>query len=151
MAQRGELNVGQLVRERHGRDAVLVGFTTYTGTVTAASDWDAPAERKQRPAGAARAATRRSSTRPGMPAFLLCPLRRRRQRPRRCASRGSSARSASSTGPRPSAQSHYFPASARRQFDAVLHIDHTRAVEPLERDRRPGICGEPPETYPTAL
>src|SRR5213596_3864440 len=46
MADYGELNVGQLVRERYGRDAVLVGFTTYKGTVTAASDWDGPAERK---------------------------------------------------------------------------------------------------------
>ncbi|MGZ9928005.1 erythromycin esterase family protein, partial [Escherichia coli] len=47
-----ELNLGQLVRERQGRDqAVLVGFTTHHGTVTAASDWDAPAERKSvRPA-----------------------------------------------------------------------------------------------------
>ena len=48
---RGEWNLGQLVRERHGRDAVSVGFTTYNGTVTAASNWDAPAERKRvRPA-----------------------------------------------------------------------------------------------------
>src|SRR5437763_8560336 len=47
MGRRGELNVGQLVRERHGREAVLVGFSTYTGTVTAASDWGAPAERKR--------------------------------------------------------------------------------------------------------
>src|SRR5439155_21394903 len=46
MARRGELNVGQLVRERNGRDAVLIGFTTHHGTVTAASNWDAPAERK---------------------------------------------------------------------------------------------------------
>ena len=51
MGVRGEWNVGQLVRERYGRDAVLVGFTTYDGTVTAASNWDAPAERKRvRPA-----------------------------------------------------------------------------------------------------
>jgi erythromycin esterase-like protein len=51
MGQRGELNVGQLVRERHGSSAVLIGFSTYSGTVTAASDWDAPAERKRvRPA-----------------------------------------------------------------------------------------------------
>jgi erythromycin esterase-like protein len=47
----GELNVGQLVRERHGSDAAVVGFTTFGGTVTAASNWDGPAERKQvRPA-----------------------------------------------------------------------------------------------------
>src|SRR5437660_11024262 len=51
MADYGELNVGQLVRERYGSDAVLVGFTTHHGTVTAASDWDGPAERKRiRPA-----------------------------------------------------------------------------------------------------
>src|SRR5213082_1749634 len=51
MADYGELNVGQLVRERYGSDAVLVGFTTYKGTVTAASEWDGPAERKRvRPA-----------------------------------------------------------------------------------------------------
>ena len=51
MGEGGEVNVGQLVRERFGTDVVNVGFTTYTGTVTAASDWDAPAERKRvRPA-----------------------------------------------------------------------------------------------------
>ena len=51
MGVRGEWNVGQLTRERHIRDAVLVGCTTYDGTVTAASNWDAPAERKRvRPA-----------------------------------------------------------------------------------------------------
>jgi erythromycin esterase-like protein len=46
MGHRGELNVGQLVREHHGSDAVLVGFTTHHGTVTAASDWGGLAERK---------------------------------------------------------------------------------------------------------
>jgi erythromycin esterase-like protein len=51
MGARGELNVGQLVREHYGRNAVLVGFTTYHGSVTAALDWGAPAERKRvRPA-----------------------------------------------------------------------------------------------------
>src|SRR5258708_830167 len=46
MADYGELNVGQLARERYGPDAVLIRFTTYTGTVTAASNWDGPADRK---------------------------------------------------------------------------------------------------------
>ena len=51
MSARGELNVGQLIRERHTGDTRLIGFTTYTGTVTAADDWAAAAERKQiRPA-----------------------------------------------------------------------------------------------------
>ena len=39
IGQRGELNVGQLIRERYGGEAVLVGFTMHQGTVTAASDW----------------------------------------------------------------------------------------------------------------
>src|SRR5438034_1047818 len=51
MGQAGELNVGQLVRERYGPDAVLIGFSTYSGTVTAATEWGGPAERKRvRPA-----------------------------------------------------------------------------------------------------
>src|SRR5205814_7614074 len=47
MGRGGELNVGQLIREKHGDDARLIGFTTYHGTVTAASEWDGPAERKR--------------------------------------------------------------------------------------------------------
>jgi erythromycin esterase-like protein len=51
MGRRGEFNIGQLAKEHFGAEAVLVGFTTNSGTVTAASDWDAPAERKSvRPA-----------------------------------------------------------------------------------------------------
>ncbi|HEU5245968.1 MAG TPA: erythromycin esterase family protein, partial [Candidatus Udaeobacter sp.] len=46
MSERGELNLGQLVREHFGKEAVSIGFTAYDGTVTAASDWDGPAERK---------------------------------------------------------------------------------------------------------
>ncbi len=45
MGTGGELNVGQLVRERHAADTLLIGFTTYDGTVTVANDWDGPAER----------------------------------------------------------------------------------------------------------
>jgi erythromycin esterase-like protein len=46
MGMRGELNIGQIARERYNHDAVLIGQTTDHGTVTAASDWDGPAERK---------------------------------------------------------------------------------------------------------
>jgi erythromycin esterase-like protein len=47
MHARGELNIGQLVRERLGERAFAIGFSTYSETVTAASDWGAPAERKR--------------------------------------------------------------------------------------------------------
>src|SRR5690606_12659748 len=46
-SERGEINLGHLCRERHPAETVLVGFSTYTGTVTAASDWGEQAERKR--------------------------------------------------------------------------------------------------------
>jgi len=51
MGERGETNVGQIARERYGDAVVSIGLTTHRGTVTAASDWGEPAERKRvRPA-----------------------------------------------------------------------------------------------------
>src|SRR5256885_5356204 len=46
MGDSGELNLGQLVRQRYGDEAFLIGFSTYSGTVTAASDWGGALERK---------------------------------------------------------------------------------------------------------
>ncbi len=144
----GELNVGQIARQRHGDQAVLVGFSTYDGTVTAASDWDEPAERK--------------TVRPGLrgsyealfheveiPNFLLFPDRTRDVR-----SALDHARLQRAIGviyrPQTERQSHYFHTHLPAQFDAVLHYDRTRAVEPLERTAV-WARGEMPETYPTAL
>lgn len=44
--------------------------------------------------------------------------------------------------------SHYFTASLPHQFDAVLHFDETRALEPLELTSE-WETGEPPETFPS--
>jgi erythromycin esterase-like protein len=46
--------------------------------------------------------------------------------------------------------SHYFDACLAEQFDAVIHLDHTRAVEPLERTSR-WDRGEPRETFPSGI
>jgi erythromycin esterase-like protein len=70
LGQAGEFNIGQLVRERHGGETALVGFTTYAGSVTAASDWGGPAERKRvRPA--LRRSWEASFHQTGLPRFLL--------------------------------------------------------------------------------
>jgi erythromycin esterase-like protein len=45
-AEAGELNLGQLVRERFGAASFALGLTTFAGTVIAASEWGGPAERK---------------------------------------------------------------------------------------------------------
>jgi erythromycin esterase-like protein len=147
-AARGELNVGQLVRERHPRDCRLIGFTTYTGTVTAASDWEGPAERKWvRPALADSVEELLHEV--GEKGFML----------RFGAASGSaqalgSVRLERAIGviyqPETERQSHYFGARVADQFDAVIHIDETRAVEPLERTAR-WQEGEAPETYPFAV
>jgi erythromycin esterase-like protein len=148
MAQRGEVNIGQLMRERHGHDVVNVGFTTYTGTVTASSEWGGPAERKRvRPALADSYEALLHAT--NMPALLLCPLAagdsgRALREPRLERAIGVIYR------PQSERQSHCFGASAARQFDALVHLDLTRAVEPLERTSAWDL-GEPPETYPSAL
>lgn len=148
MAQRGELNLGQLIREKYGEKATLVGFSTYTGTVTAASGWDGPAERKHvRPAlpGSYEALFHETE----VPNFLL-PLRGKEK----VASLLREPRLERAIGviylPRSERVSHYFHAQLPEQFDVVLHFDETRAVEPLERTAA-WEAGEVPETYPSML
>ena len=148
MGQSGELNVGQLVREEYGAKAVLVGFTTYTGTVTAASEWDGPAHRKHvRPALAG--SYERLFHEAEIPRFLL-PLRTDLD----LASAMSAPRLERAIGvlylPESERASHYFHARLSQQFDFVLHFDETRAVEPLERNAL-WEAGEVAETFPSGL
>ena len=142
LSRRDELNLGQLVRERHPHDGLLVGFSTYEGTVTAASDWGGPAERKR--------------VRPGLPgswearfhgvghdfAVLADQPALRDRRPQRAI--GVIYR------PETERQSHYVETSPAEQFDLLFHLDQTRALEPLERESS-WDAREVPETYPSAL
>jgi erythromycin esterase-like protein len=150
----GELNLGQLARERHGDDAVLVGFTTHTGTVTAAHDWGDPA-RRMRVNPSLPGSVERAMHDTGL-AGCVVPLR------------GSPAADAARAAldaplleraigviyrPRTERMSHYFLAHVGRQFDCLYHVDRSRAVVPLDdgapwREPHPD---EAPETYPTGL
>jgi erythromycin esterase-like protein len=146
MGEMGELNLGQLAREAYGTDARLVGFTTHTGTVTAASDWDEPSQRKRvRPSLAG--SYERLFHDAGLDRFFLLlgdPAARAALAPPRL-------ERAIGVIYRPDTErvSHYFRALLPDQFDVVFHIDRTQAVEPLE----PWSVDEAdlPETYPTAL
>ena len=127
---------------------MLVGFTTYTGSVTAASDWDGPAERKRvRPALAK--SYEASFHEIDTPNFLL-PLRDNRQAS--VALRGPRLERAIGVIylPQTERQSHYFDARLSDQFDAVIHFDETQSLEPLERYAL-WETGEPPETFPTGV
>jgi len=148
MHREGEWNVGQLVRERHGRNAVLIGQTTYSGTVTAASDWGAQAERKRvRPALPISYEALFHEI--NMPRFLL-NLREGKHVAQ--ALRTPQLERAIGVIYRPETEraSHYFDARLSEQFDAVLHFDETRAVEPLERTVEWEI-GEVAETFPSGF
>jgi erythromycin esterase-like protein len=148
MSERGELNVGQLVRQQYGATAVLVGFTTYAGTVTAASEWDGPAQRKQvRPALAG--SYEHLFHEVTVPRFLL-PLRA--DLALASALAGPSLERAIGVLYLPDTEraSHYFQARLPEQFDFVLHFDTTRAVEPLEQNAL-WEAGEVAETFPSGL
>jgi erythromycin esterase-like protein len=146
LGQQGEWNVGQLARERHGHEAVLVGFSTDHGSVTAATDWGGPAEQK--------------SVRPALPDsyealfhavgilnFLLS-LRERGE----AVEALDPARLERAIGviyrPETERLSHYLLARLPEQFDAILHFDETHAVTPLERIA-PRDTAEALETYPS--
>lgn len=148
MGREGEWNVGQIVRELHQEDAVLIGLTTHHGTVTSASNWDRPAERKcVRPALSNSYEALFHDV--NIPRFLLtfrngdhaaAPLRE----PMLERAIGVIYR------PETERASHYFQARLSSQFDAVLHFDKTRAVEPLERSSE-WEEGDVPETFPTGI
>lgn len=147
MGDSGELNLGQLVREHYTSDCANVGFSTYSGTVTAASDWDGPAETK--------------TVRPGLPGsyeamfhamdiprFLLF-LDKRRLLPAQLREPHLQRAIGVIYRPETERQSHYFEARLADQFDAMIHIDETRAIVPLEifSER----ADEAPETFPTGM
>lgn len=131
MSSRGELNLGQLVRQHLGDDCCLIGFSGYSGTVTAASKWGGPAERK--------------IVKPGMlgsfeslfhkvdlPSFIL-PLKATAlinglRHPRLQRAIGVLYM------PETERYSHYFFSRLPSQFDAIVHFQETQAVEPLERN-----------------
>jgi erythromycin esterase-like protein len=147
MARRGEWNVGQLMREKFPDRVISIGFTTYTGSVTATSNWDEPASRKNvRPAleGSYEEIFHRSHN----PRFFLDlrddALANALAEPRLERAIGVIYR------PQTERQSHYFYAELPRQFDGVIHFDESRAVEPLDRVAS-WTHEDVPETFPVGV
>ena len=147
MARAGMVNVGQLVRQAHGQDGVvLIGFGTHRGTVIAAEEWGAPMQRMRVPVarrGTFEEAMHDASVGDALLIFedgddggvpgLEEPIGHR----------------AIGVVYDPDAErwGNYVPTLVARRYDAFLYIDETRAVDPLHMAVRVG--GEPPETYPS--
>lgn len=148
MAGQGELNLGQLMRQRHEGETYTIGFTTHTGTVTAAHEWEGPGETMEvRPSvpdsyerlfhtmGLERFLVLLGSGDPAVQALKQSRLER-----------------AIGVIYRPQTErfSHYFECNLPEQFDAVIHIDETHALQPL--DERSAVDQEAaPETYPSGV
>ena len=140
MGEHGEHTLGQLVRQRYRGQSALVGMTSFHGSVTAASDWGGPAERK-RVRGALPGSWEALFHAAGVRNFFAPAAQFEERRLERA------------IGvvylPQTERMSHYFHATLAGQFDVVLHFDETRALEPLE-----GIAaqtGEVPETFPAGV
>ncbi|MCI2807681.1 erythromycin esterase family protein [Eoetvoesiella caeni] len=147
MGELGELNLGQLVRERYGRDALLVGFTTYQGAVIATSDWDMPPQQK-RVSPALKNSIERVFHQTEIARFLLllrddAPLRAALNRPLLERAIGVIYRSETER------QSHYFHVNLGEQFDAIVHFDDTGPVEPIGYIKAEGR--DMAETFPTGI
>ena len=146
MAAGGELNLGQLAREHFGAAACLIGMTTHRGSVTAAREWEQPAEHRQvRPS--LEGSYERVFHDTGVPMFLL----RLHDRPLVTALARARLERAIGVIYKPETErgSHYFSARLPDQFDVVIHVDSTRALEPLEAWARHEA--DLPETYPTGV
>jgi erythromycin esterase len=147
MARTGLLNVGQVVRERHGGDGVvLVGFGSHRGSVIAAREWEAPMERMPVP-----------EARPGSWEDLFHTAGSTNRLvlldPERMPEDWHISRGHRAIGvvyhPEYEAFGNYVFTVLPRRYDAFLYLDETRALEPLHL--LPHEAHEPPETYPSGV
>lgn len=147
MSRRGEWNVGQLVRKKFGDKAVNIGFTTYAGRVTAASNWDEPARHKKVREGMP-GSYENLFHQTGLPRFFL---NLRDEEIRQALSEPLLER-AIGVIYRPESErvSHYFYADLPNQFDGIIHFDQTTAVEPLDKVAS-WTHEDAPETFPEGV
>lgn len=145
----GQISLGQLVRQRHPREAALVGFTTHEGAVIAADDWDEPSQRlRVRPA--LPGSWEELFHEAGVPQFYLTAGDMRRV----IGAGAERLRRAIGVVYRPGTErrSHYLHARIAEELDLVIHVDTTRAVEPLDPIPLPEHApAHEPETHPSGV
>lgn len=146
-AQRGELNIGQLCRERFADAAYLIGLGTNSGTVAAASDWGAPMEIK--PLNQVLPESYEHLCHATAHAGFLLPLGRSGDPEVRQGLMKSRLGRAIGVIYRPETEraSHYYKAILPNQFDEYIWVDHSGAVTKLDSSELEGM----PDTYPFGL
>lgn len=146
MGQEGQLNVGQLCRERWGDQVYLIGQGTDHGTVAAASTWGEPHEdRDIRPA--IPSSIERLCHESDLPRFLL-PLRNANDGFRERLAAPMMQRAIGVVyRPQTERQSHYFRSSLSHQFDEWIWMDETSSVRSLGDEK----TGDFPAGHPFSL
>ncbi len=147
MSARGEYNIGHLCRNEFGASVYAIGFGTDSGTVAAASDWDAPMEIKTvRPSHAQSYEKLCHDT--GQSCFLLNLHDARLDGAGAMLSKPRLERAIGVIyRPETELASHYFQAALPQQFDEYIWFDRTNAVTPLGTAELKGL----PDTYPFGL
>ena len=147
MAAAGMVNVGQLVRERHEKEGVvLVGFSSHRGTVIAATEWGAPMQVMNVPPG--REGSWEDLLHRAGPANKLVLMYEVGKQSPLHAQRGHRAIGVVYR-PQYEQYGNYVPTEVTQRYDALLFLDETSALKPLHV--RAGFEHEVPETYPTGL
>ena len=148
---RGELNIGQLAKEKFGEKARNIGFGTHSGTVAAADDWDGPM-RIKRINPSMDESYEKLSHDSGMPSFLL-DLREGENRQVFAQLLEPHLERFIGVIYRPETErwSHYSQAILPYQFDGWAWFDETEAITPLPGKVRPGEQASADETWPFGL
>lgn len=158
VSQRDQVNVGQLMRERHPDNTFIIGFSTYQGEVFAADDWDSPGIRKKVRPGlpdSHEALLHELSQQAGVEKFWLNLQAQQRKQTQDAVLLGKE-RLERYIGviyaPATERWSHYLKTRLDQQYDALIYMDKTRALNPLDRQSvadREETEQDLPETYPT--
>jgi erythromycin esterase-like protein len=148
---RGELNIGQLCKQKFGDQARNIGFGTHGGTVAAADDWDGPMQVK-RINPSMPESYERLCHESGAGRFLL-DLRDGENRRVSTALMEPHLERYIGVIYRPETErwSHYSQAILPRQYDGWVWFDETDAVTPLPGEVRPGEEASVDETWPFGL
>jgi erythromycin esterase len=147
MADEGMVNVGQLVRERHvDQGVVLVGFGCGQGSVIAGSAWDAPMQRMRVPE--ARVGSWENVLRQASDSRQLLIFAPEEKEPTMLQPRGHRAIGVV-YHPAYEHLGNYVPTVLPRRYDAFLFFPETHALHPLHVPVHEE--GEVSETYPSGL
>lgn len=144
MAGAGMVNIGQLARERHPEDGVvLVGFGSHRGSVIAGRNWGAEMQRMAVPPAQEGSIEDTFHHALGGNRLLVmskgdCPEELWRRRDHRAIG--------VVYNPESERGGNYVPTVLPARYDAFLYLDHTRAVRPLHLAEQPD--DDWPETYP---